>query len=553
MKRMKKLSTIFKTCSGIFFISALLLLLIPANQTMAQAQPGFDMFYGTLRLDGAPAPAGITVTGRIQVNVDGIGKICGTTITDANGAYGTFEYPLLVQGNVYPINNGDTIYFFANGSLCNPTATFVNLNSNSQLGPTQLDITALVPYTSGWNPAKGSSGVDVNGSVVVHVQDDGVGVGQSSIKMTINNSLVTPTITGSQADYTVTYTPTTPFGFNQVVNVKVEATDLANNIMPADTYSFTTGSDTTPPYTSGWSPAKSATNVAISTSIVVHVKDDQTGVKKDSIQMTVNGIQVTPAITGEPADYTVTYDPAADFGYAQVVSVSVNATDMNSTPNTMTTDSYSFTIVADTVSPSTSGWNPAKDATGVAINSNIVVHIRDAGAGVDQSSIEMRVGTDQANLSLVTPAITGTSADYTLTYDPPTNFGYSQKIYVSLSADDLVLPPNNPNPMTFSYSFTTVAAPTPTPTSTTSPTPTHTPTPTPTQTSTTGGGGSTPTPTPTPTRTPTRTPTPTPTRTQTPTPTPTQSHSPTVTPTAEVTPTPTSTPGSSNDAPYTSD
>jgi len=40
------------------------------------------------------------------------------------------------------------------------------------------------------------------------------------------------------------------------------------------------------------------------------------------------GAVVTPVITGTAADYTLTYDPAADFGWLQVVDVTVNASDL---------------------------------------------------------------------------------------------------------------------------------------------------------------------------------------------------------------------------------
>jgi hypothetical protein len=61
--------------------------------------------------------------------------------------------------------------------------------------------------------------------------------------------------------------------------------------------------------------------------------------------MTVESGVVTPAITGTQADYTLTYNPTTDFDYGQVVDVTVDASDLNGTPNVMTTDSYSFTTL----------------------------------------------------------------------------------------------------------------------------------------------------------------------------------------------------------------
>ena len=68
----------------------------------------------------------------------------------------------------------------------------------------------------------------------------------------------------------------------------------------------------------------------LNSNIVIHVLDKQAGVDVSSIKMTVDGNQVTPTITGTLANYTVTYDPPTDFGYGQVVLVTVDAKDLAS-------------------------------------------------------------------------------------------------------------------------------------------------------------------------------------------------------------------------------
>jgi hypothetical protein len=102
--------------------------------------------------------------------------------------------------------------------------------------------------------------------------------------------------------------------------------------------------DTTPPYTTGHDPAPGATDVPPDANIVIHVRDAGTGVNQSTIVMTVEGSEVTPAITGDIYDYTLTYNPPADFDYGQVVDITVDAADLNETPNVMLADSYSFTI-----------------------------------------------------------------------------------------------------------------------------------------------------------------------------------------------------------------
>ncbi len=105
-------------------------------------------------------------------------------------------------------------------------------------------------------------------------------------------------------------------------------------------------------------------------------------------------------------------------------------------------------FVIDVVQPFTSGHNPARGATGVAVNTNIIAHILDIGSGVKRSAIVMKV-----NGNIVLPAITGGASDYILTYDPPTNFDTQQIVNVSIDAAD-----SAGNTMaTDTYAFTTAA------------------------------------------------------------------------------------------------
>ena len=101
-------------------------------------------------------------------------------------------------------------------------------------------------------------------------------------------------------------------------------------------------------------------------------------------------------------------------------------------PNVMPTDSYSFTIIPDTTPPYTDGHNPAKNETDVYPGKDVVVHIKDAGVGVDILSIVMTV-----NGQVINPVITGDKKDYTLTYDPSEDFQEGSTIYVTVEASDL--------------------------------------------------------------------------------------------------------------------
>lgn len=97
------------------------------------------------------------------------------------------------------------------------------------------------PYTDGHDPSPGETEVSPETDIVVHVKDDGAGVNESSIVMTVGGATITPTITGPLYDFTLTYVSPTPFDSGQVVLVTIDASDLFSppNVMPQDAYFFT--------------------------------------------------------------------------------------------------------------------------------------------------------------------------------------------------------------------------------------------------------------------------------------------------------------------------
>jgi len=202
------------------------------------------------------------------------------------------------------------------------------------------------PYTSGHQPAKGAVDVSTSSALSFHVMDAGSGVEFSSIVLSIDGNGVIPSITGSSSDYAVSYQPDGGFTPGSQGSVRIEAADRDGNIMSDDTYTITFASpsptDTTPPYTSGHQPAKGATGVSKSSSVSLHVRDDGSGVDSSSIVLTVDGQAVTPTITGNSSDYTITYTPESSFSSEQVVNVTVQASDLED--NSMVVETYSFTV-----------------------------------------------------------------------------------------------------------------------------------------------------------------------------------------------------------------
>ncbi len=325
------------------------------------------------------------------------------------------------------------------------------------------------PYTSGHNPADFDTGVLVDSDVVVHVQDDGVGVNILTVSVNVNGTVYgygNPgfSYAGTTADYTITINPASDFAYGAIIPVTVDAMDGLGNVMPTDSYSFTTepGLDINAPYLTNHNPAPGETDVAVNTNIYFEILDPGSGVDLPTLDVTVegvlivdNGVDVTGGdvtITAIANGFSVDYNPTTDFSEYQIIDVAVSADDLAATPNTLI-DSYWFRT-ADVIPPYTTGHNPADLDTGVLVDSDVVFHVQDDGVGVNLLTVNAVVdGITYAN-GIPGFSYTGTAADYTITIDPASNFAYGSTISVTLYATDLA-----GNVMTpYTYSFDTETA-----------------------------------------------------------------------------------------------
>jgi hypothetical protein len=209
--------------------------------------------------------------------------------------------------------------------------------------------------------------------------------------------------------------------------------------------------DTTPPYTTGHDPVKDATDVPLDTNIVVHVRDDHTGVDQSTIVMTVEGDVVTPTRTGDKYDYTLTYNPTTDFDHGQVVDVTVDASDLNETTNVMPTDSYSFTT--QELEPSTPflipGWtnnsagNPVNNPLVNVTNTN-TSEVFTAEATADSNYYQIMVSSENVGAGNVLHfyASDGSNVeefDHTVTESEMNAGGFEKNITIRFPYTDLVV------------------------------------------------------------------------------------------------------------------
>jgi hypothetical protein len=120
----------------------------------------------------------------------------------------------------------------------------------------------------------------------------------------------------------------------------------------------TINGDTEAPYCHSANPAPNATNVSVNTNISVNVKDDGSGVDRDSVKMVVMvpGDAVVPGnldISGNFLDFHLTFDPNSSLPPNTKVTVTVDAKDLFG--NAMQSYQWQFTTGALTVTPTSFG------------------------------------------------------------------------------------------------------------------------------------------------------------------------------------------------------
>jgi hypothetical protein len=245
--------------------------------------------------------------------------------------------------------------------------------------------------------------------------------------------------------------------------------------MPPFSWSFTTA-DATAPSVANNSPT--GIDIAVNSNVYFEITDTATGVDLTTLTVTVegntaydwNGVGVpndgfqAGYITGSSivgpvgGMYAVTVDPDSDFSGSTLIAVTVDAADLESPPNVMSTFNWSFTT-EDTDAPIILNQDPFPGDIGVLPTDPIKFRLQDVGgSGVDVTSIDCTVDGGNAIIGGVVQAgFTGTVIDiggnvYDISFTKDATLGEGL-ISIVVDCDDLASPPNSLNAP---YSFTTV-------------------------------------------------------------------------------------------------
>ena len=195
-------------------------------------------------------------------------------------------------------------------------------------------------------PGQPGEYIPLDSEFIADITDLLTGVNFNSLKFKFQDQPINAQIDYNQNSCRMYYKPTDRLKYNQRVEFIITGSDLASqpNWIKDSLFTFYTIEDHNPPYITSRTPQANETGVSFNTDIIVYINDDIAGVNVDSIQMTVEGVVVTPLISGTRKSYQLLYKEPNGFRSGQRVDITVDAEDLSNPPNKMFTDNYSFFI-----------------------------------------------------------------------------------------------------------------------------------------------------------------------------------------------------------------
>ncbi|HNR47440.1 MAG TPA: ExeM/NucH family extracellular endonuclease, partial [Anaerolineaceae bacterium] len=362
-----------------------------------------------------------------------------------------------VSGSAIDVNGYKVVYRSASGtsdvtlltfsaSTIIPAGGYYLIAANPGYdGTTTADIT----YThSGTGALSGSSG--------------GLAIRDSS------NNIVDSVGYGSATNIFVETTPTpAPAANNSKSRLNSGCTDTDNNnndfavTSPSAPRNSTTAAFScvadTPPSVTGTVPTTGATGVAPDANISITFSEAVTlSAGWYTISCATSGAHT--ATVDESADPVIVLNPAIDFGYSELCTVTLEAdfiVDEDGTIDNMAADySWSFTTSGSDADPSVTATTPATGATGVAANADIIIDFSEPVTIAPDSFFDIfcSISGDHAG------ATTGGPTSYT--FNPTADFLPGETCTATVQNDQVLDqdPPAQPMAADYVWTFTIAAA-----------------------------------------------------------------------------------------------
>jgi len=359
--------------------------------------------------------------------------VLGITTTTGNHA------PVLQITGDKSIAENEILTFVVNATDADPGDTLTYSATDIPAGAVFNPATR----TFTWTPTSSQGGTY---HVTFHVSDSLITVSET-IRITVTGVQSTLAISSTSGG-SVTSPGEGNFSYDDGTSVSVQATAVTN-------YHFVswTGTAVNAGMVANPNAASTTVNVDADYTLQANFAVDQ---RTLTFSSTAGGSVTVPGEGNFPYDHgtfvAIRAIPVSNYSFVNWTGTAVNAgkvVNPNAASTTVTADA-NYTIQAnfaqqDGSAPTVTNLSPSADDIQVPLNSLIILHVTDAGIGVDASSVSITLDGSTIYTGDTTtysnPAghcyRTGTPADYTYVYQSNQNFDFDQTKTVTVNASDL--------------------------------------------------------------------------------------------------------------------
>ncbi len=254
-----------------------------------------------------------------------------------------------------------------------------NAGNQRILSDWKFGIDTTAPVISDYGPVSNTITADSTPDLSVKIADAFSGIKVDSIAMTVDGIAVSAAY--DAATGIVSYTPATALT-DTWHNITLNVSDIKGNA--ATSIEWKVGVDTTAPTTTNLVPANNAVVTDSTPAISIDVADSFSGIKADSIVLTVDSTALTASYDAATGKITATPTTALADGLHNIgLKVSDNMANETVVSN--------WKITVDTTAPVISDYVPANDAITGDSTPAFSVKVTDAGSGIKGDTIVLKI------------------------------------------------------------------------------------------------------------------------------------------------------------------
>jgi hypothetical protein len=245
------------------------------------------------------------------------------------------------------------------------------------------------PNVMSVDPPDGATGFPINGAIVVRFSEPmrAASFTRDAVQVLDVDVPEAGTVTPAADGLSVTFRPATTLRTLTMYTVRVgDVRDAAGNLLAGRpfTSSFTTSSqgDLTPPTVTGVSPPANAEGAPLNTVVQVEFSEpiDPATITPTSFRVTrnSNGAVIAGSLGVDPSGMRAFFTPASPFALGTLFRVTVNRDVRDLAANQLPavfTSFFTTGFLADTTPPQIVGTDPPNGATGMPINTVVVVDV----------------------------------------------------------------------------------------------------------------------------------------------------------------------------------